>query len=445
MEASVDAFRERMKQPWLVHEPMQAAFEASFDEALKTFSDLPQNGRVLLAECDLPRFLGGALAALALRRAVFFGNEAWPKTAWAQVAEVLRPDVVWGKVPGGAFDKARNAWDGNLAGRWMIPTGGSGGRVRFAYHSWDSLRVSVQATAAFLEMRVLNACCVLPLYHVSGFMQCLRTWITGGVLALPSWKAWESGVLPNMNPDGFCLSLVPTQLERLMQNRTNDAFLAEFQAIFLGGAPASEDLLERAREAGLPLAPTYGMTETGSMITAMHPRDFLQGDHGLGRPLGHASLELNEASGRLCVRSNALFQGYYPEVPAKHEVFETGDQAELGERGELLKVWRADDVIITGGEKVNPRELEAELRRLDGIDAALVVGVPDTEWGERIVALIQMEPGRVLPGEVLLKESLQQCLQSYQIPKVWIEVDALPLSEHGKVDPLRLRAILNSN
>ena len=104
----------------------------------------------------------------------------------------------------------------------------------------------------------------------------------------------------------------------------------------------------------------------------------------------------------------------------------TDDEARLDEDGRLHVIGRMDRLINSGGEKIDPAEVEAALLHIEGIEEALVVGVPDPEWGQRVVAYYT---GAEVSG---LKEQLRQWLAPYKVPKSWIRCDALPLDAKGK-------------
>lgn len=430
MERSVNAFRERLRGQWL-EKSLQEAVCESFEIGLATFSLLPRSARVLLVDDDKKVFIGGFLAAVALERAVFVGNPAWGKLEWAQVGEILQPDLIWGTTPlwsGKAADD-----DLELSGKIMIPTGGSGGCVRFAYHTWEGLMVSVAGNQAFMGGGPIDSCCVLPLYHVSGLMQVLRTFITGGRLFLGDWKGWVLRDLPKINWSTYSLSLVPTQLSRLLEVAGGEVFLRGFKAIFLGGAPASAELLERGRALCLPLSPTYGMTETAAMITAVQPNDFLAGEGGVGCALPHVDIAIED--GGIVVRSQSLFQGYFPQKPCVCVCYDTGDTGVIDAEGRLSGVRRRDAIIITGGEKVDPRLVEDALLAIKGVTAAHVLGLDDPDWGKRVGVVYVAED---FVNEEDLKDELRKYLASYAVPKSWARVKAIPVDEKGKVQAREL-------
>jgi O-succinylbenzoic acid--CoA ligase len=170
----------------------------------------------------------------------------------------------------------------------MIPTGGTSGKIRFAIHTWQTLTASVRGFQAHFSLNSINSFCILPLYHVSGLMQFIRSLITGGKLFIGSYQKLKLGQIPDFPNADFFISLVPKQLQILLPDYSE--WLGHFKTILLGGAPATPQLLNQARNYQLKLAPTYGMTETASQIVTLKPEEFLQGNNSSGKVLPHAQI-----------------------------------------------------------------------------------------------------------------------------------------------------------
>jgi|GEM_PF-110918 len=201
----------------------------------------------------------------------------------------------------------------------MIPTGGSSGKIRFVMHSWDTLIASVRGFHQYFDQKPVNSFCVLPVYHVSGLMQFLRSLTTGGRLVILPFKEVVAGKGRDIDPRDFFISLVPTQLQRLL--RANAAnWLSQFHTVLLGGAPAYESLLTQARQQGIRLAPTYGMTETASQVVTLKPDAFLAGNNSCGQVLPHAHVTIRSTTGEflgmnqigiVTIAAESLALGYY--------------------------------------------------------------------------------------------------------------------------------------
>jgi O-succinylbenzoic acid--CoA ligase len=403
--------------------------------------------RLLEASPVAVDFIAGAIAALTAGMPVhaFLGSPRWNPAECDRARVVVRPHLAWpGEVHGGAAGAAAVAEP--AAGRadepmiW-IPTGGTTGGLRFAGHTWGTLAAAAGGLRAWLGGGPVHAVCCLPLHHVSGLMQVVRAFASGGSVALAEWAAIESGAFPEPGEAGAVLSLVPTQLARLLDVAGGPAWLRRFRAVFVGGAAVWPALMERARAERLPLAPCYGSTETAAQVVAARPEDFLAGVAGGGRALPHATVEIvDEAGGvlppgepgRVRVRAKSVFLGYWPRFRRGREVFTTGDRGVLAPDGSLSVLGRADGWINTGGEKVDPAEVEAAVRETGMVGDVAVVGLPDAAWGERVVAVV----AATVDGwnEEAMRERLRERLAAHAVPKRFVCVSALPRNEAGKLD-----------
>jgi o-succinylbenzoate---CoA ligase len=256
-------------------------------------------------------------------------------------------------------------------------------------------------------------------------------------LIIHPWKALESGLLPPPLPDHCFLSLVPTQLSRLLKT-SHWPWLRQFQAILLGGAPAWESLLAEARELGLPIGPTYGMTETAGQVATLKPLEFLAGQSGCGRPLPHATLTVCDHQGQpvpvgtvghLMIQADSLMVGYFPSAPIG-PVFPSDDLACFDAEGYLHILGRSSRKIITGGENVFPAAVEAAIRATDLVQDVCVVGWPDAEWGQIVVAAYVPQPAITAAH---IQTALAGHLARYQWPRRWIARSALPRNAQGKI------------
>jgi o-succinylbenzoate---CoA ligase len=397
---------------------------------------------VLIAEADPLLFIAAFVAAVSNNAVVVLTNPRWGRQEWEQVAGLVTPDVVFGAVAifepglarkspriGGLGGGSREGIATSLqAGDILIPTGGTSGQIRFAIHSWETLTASVEGFREYFGVDRINSCCVLPLYHVSGLMQLLRSIISGGTFALCDWKAMEAGVFPAIDRSQFFLSLVPTQLQRLL----NYPELSQFQTILLGGAPAWESLLVDCRSRQLAIAPTYGMTETASQVATLKPEAFLQGQTGCGMALPHVAITIRDkegnpqptgVSGLVTLEGRSLMRGYLPAGP-----FEIDDIGYLDANNSLHIVGRNSQKIISGGENLYPAEIEAAIRSTGLVEDVCVLGVADGDWGEIAVAFyVSSQTVEILEGAIV------PLLSGPKQPKRWVAVEEIPRTGQGKV------------
>lgn len=373
----------------------------------------------LLREADPVAFRREFAAAVAGEGDVFLGNPGWGGAEWSRAREIMGE---------AGAPKEDRGW-------LMIPTGGSSGLMRFARHDGASLAAAVRGFVKHFGLLRVNAVGVLPLHHVSGFVAWMRCVMTGGEYRAWDWKRCERGEWPELPAtEPWVTSLVPTQLDRLLRDPRGAEQLRRFFAVFLGGAPAWSDLLDRAAAARVPLVLSYGMTETAAMVTAQRPAEFLAGDRSSGTVLPHARVELDEA-GVVRIAGPSLFRGYYPEWRHERKFFETADLGRFDEGRRLQVLGRRDAAIITGGEKVQPAEVEAALRPAAGTAEFAVVGVPDAEWGERVVCVhAAAEPF----ARVAAEQAASVRLSPPQRPKDYVALAEWPRNEAGKLNRARL-------
>jgi len=311
----------------------------------------------------------------------------------------------------------------------IVGSGGSAGGRRWCLQPLTHLQASAAATAAWLGALGLEpAACLhlnpLPLHHVSGLMPWLRCRHWGArhqaldpalmrdPVALAS--ALPASVLADQGP--VLLSLVPTQLLRLLDEPAGIAWLQQVDLIWVGGAPLPAALAHRARELELRLAPCYGATETAAMVCALPPERFLAGESGCGQPLADVQLRLAGAVGSAgapgCVDNpdvsaplevltsrlspGWLHQGQLVQLPRSADGWwRSGDAARLSPSGLEIQ-GRLDGAIHSGGETVFPEQVEQRLGAL--IEAAalpvaalLLLGESDPRWGQRLVALVRLQ------------------------------------------------------
>ena len=222
------------------------------------------------------------------------------------------------------------------------------------------------------------------------------------------------------------LSLVPTQLHRHTGNAHDVAALSRFDAVLVGGAPLRPRDRAEAEHMGIRVVQTYGMSETcGGCVYD-------------GVPLDGVAVKVDR-DGQVLLGGPVLFDGYDGDPGRTAEVlrdgwFRTDDLGRLDDDGRLQVTGRVDDVVISGGVKVPPGSVERMLAEHPSVHAVAVVGVPDPEWGERVVAVVATRDGAVTLDD----------LRDLVVPRSWaprrmLAVDALPLLPNGKPDRLTVR------
>lgn len=331
----------------------------------------------------------------------------------------------------------------------VLATSGSSGTPKRVRLGASALRASGDATAQVLggHGRWVLA---LPTHHVAGLQVLARSALAGtepvavatGDGASFTAERFAAAVADLRGSAGPRLaSLVPTQLARLVADPSGVRALRGLDTVLVGGAAAEDDLLERARSTGVRVVTTYGMSETAGGCVYD------------GRPLPRVQVRLDQADGRIHLGGPVLAQGYV-DAPAltadrfrqdgAQRWFVTDDRGRW--QGDRLQVLgRVDDVIITGGHKVEPRDVERVLLALPGVGEALVVGVPDPEWGQAVGALLAPRAGSVTdpaPDLAQVRAALDGTLPTHARPQLLAWVASLPLLDSGKPDRVAARAAL---
>ncbi|PLZ44454.1 2-succinylbenzoate-CoA ligase, partial [Fischerella thermalis WC542] len=158
---------------------------------LTQFSDWQTPPKIILAEREPVRFLAGFLAAVSAKCPIFLCNPNWAKQEWEQVFDLVQPDIIWGtSYKELVIDNNKTNYQLPITNYppIMVPTGGSSGKIKFAVHTWETLTASVRGFTEYFQLEKVNSFCVLPLYHVSGLMQFLRCFTTGGKLVISAFK-----------------------------------------------------------------------------------------------------------------------------------------------------------------------------------------------------------------------------------------------------------------
>ena len=305
----------------------------------------------------------------------------------------------------------------------VIATSGSTGRPKRVLLSRDAMRASALATEERLGgpgQWVLN----LPPTHVAG-VQVLYRSVRAGT------EPWTSrdvvSARRHLDAGRSYVSLVPTQLHRLLDVPAAVRALAAFDAVLIGGSAFDPTLRARAEAAGVPVVSTYGMSETcGGCVYD-------------GQPLPGVEVRLDE--GHVLLRGPMLFDGYQDDPELTAETLREGwlvthDLGELAADGRLRITGRDDDMITSGGVNVPAPAVAARIREHPSVFTAEVLGVPDEQWGERVVAFVV--------GPVDLDEL--RTWVSGECPRAWapqqlVRLGEVPLLSNGKVDRLRLREL----
>ena len=329
-------------------------------------------------------------------------------------------------------------------------TSGTTGDPKGVRLTTANLRESAEASAYRLGVSPGDRwLCCLPMCHMGGLAPIFRTAVYGTTLVVQ--RRFDARVTPSVIDDHGVtgVSLVPTMLERLLSAEWSPP--AHLDTVLLGGAPAREELLDSAAEAGVPVSPTYGTTETASQIATATPAQARDHPGTVGQPLFGTTVRVVDdgtpvqrgATGEIVVDGPTVSPGYLDE-DATDEAFDddglhTGDLGYRDADGRLWVVGRVDDMIVTGGENVAPASVESTLREHPDIEDAAVVGLPDPEWGEAVASLVV---GDVIPTTV--ETFCRARLADHEVPKTIAIAESLPRTESDTVDREAVRSMLET-
>ncbi|MFC7077962.1 class I adenylate-forming enzyme family protein [Haloarcula halophila] len=290
----------------------------------------------------------------------------------------------------------------------------------------------------------------LPTYHMGGLAPFLRGALYGTTVVVQ--RSFDpNGTAAVMDEsDVTGVSLVPTMLARLLDAGWKPP--ESLRTVLLGGGPADETLVDRCRDAGVPVHPTYGMTETASQIATARPQTAFDHPGTVGQPLVFTEVTVVDDGspcepgerGELVVDGPTVTPGYLDDERTAAAFgshgLHTGDLGYRDEDGRLWIVGRVDDRIVTGGENVVASDVAATIRENGDVTDAVVVGVPDEEWGQRVAALVT---GTVSAGAV--RDYCEARLAPYEVPKTIRVVDTLPRTASGTVDREAARALVDGS
>jgi O-succinylbenzoic acid--CoA ligase len=303
----------------------------------------------------------------------------------------------------------------------VIATSGTSGHPHLAELPAQAVEAAVLTSADAIDARAEDrwlSC--LPLAHIGGLLVLERHLLIGAPITFR--RRLTRSVLARLGDARFT-SLVPTQLLRLLDA---GADLGRFRAILVGGSGVGADLAARAAGAGARVVATYGMTETcGGVVYA-------------GQPL--AGVEVRESRwGELLIRGPTLMRGYRLDPEGTVAAFEpggwlrTGDGGAVDPDGTVRVRGRLADVIVSGGEKIWPAEVEAALATHPEVSAVLISATPDHEWGQRVVAHVVPRRPSAPPSLESLRDHAAQTIARHKLPRDLMLVDHLERTALGKV------------
>jgi O-succinylbenzoic acid--CoA ligase len=394
-------------------------------------------------------------------------HSGWTEPELAAYLELLEPDLllasdrareraeaVAGGVPvhGVAVDDLASreaapafpAPEATSTAHTIIATSGTSGRPRAVVLSLENhlacARGAARRMALSADDRWLAS---LSLAHVGGVAMAVRAAVTGARLVLRG--DFTADRFHRMVDRGRVThaSLVPTMLRRVVESRRGGAFPTSLRGVLIGGDATDRRLVGAALELALPVHLTYGLTEAASQVATGTPELAGRKPEAVGPPLPGVDVRIGDGeeiqvSGPTVARE--ILPGGRPQDRFEHGWLRTGDAGRLDGEGHLHVTGRLSARIVTGGVTVDPAAIEAVLLRHPAVRGAVVVGLPDAEWGERVAALVAATGDVPSPDE--LTSFCRSELSAARLPRRFRVVEAVPRNANGKPDREAARKLL---
>lgn len=325
----------------------------------------------------------------------------------------------------------------------VIFTSGSTGEPKGVVHTFSSLANSIINGSAILSQNESDKWLAsLPFFHIGGFQIICRVLSNGCEVIIPKNSETESlkESIEQFNPTH--ISLVSTQLKRLIENgtRTNKSL----KLTLIGGGFTDDELILEADEFGWKPVRVYGSSETASFISAAYPEEIRLKPNTVGKPIKNVQLKISD-EGEILISTNSLFSKYLNNIDEtnarlKNRFYHSGDLGRIEDEYLFIES-RKNDLIVTGGENVNPYEVEKALLEIDGVADACVFPIEDKQWGQIVAAAIVFSKKL---SEDEIKNELKKSLSAYKIPKKIFFVDELPKTSLGKTERIKIRQMFGN-
>ena len=322
----------------------------------------------------------------------------------------------------------------------VIFTSGSTGRPKGVVHTFSSLINSIENGNRILQQSENDRWLAsLLFYHIGGFQILCRSLYYGCSIIIP--ESFQTNDLADaiLNYKPTHLSLVSTQLERLIHQKVNPG--ESLKVSLLGGGFIDDELIFEADKLGWKPLRVYGSSETASMITAISAQEIKSKPQSVGKSLKNVEVKISSDS-EILISSNTLFKYYLDDgketsATLINGYYHTGDIGFIDNDGYLFIEARRNDLIVTGGENVNPIEVENVLMGLPFIKDTCVFPKQSKTWGQIVAVAIVLTDSSI--DEKAIKEILRQKLVGYKIPKKFFFTDVLPRTSLGKLEREKIR------
>lgn len=411
------------------------------DIAHSIYPDLCNDCYVCLSDLDAPDLI---CHMLAIRKKggipVLLGEED-EQTINKQISAIVEHQK---NLRSGSSDQKEPAGEDSAA--IILFTSGSTAEPKGVLLSFNNLIAAAESGASVLGYSSSDRWLLsLPLYHIGGFSILSRAFLYGSSLVIPASSSVSSiaGAIKETEPT--LISLVATQLKRLLDKGINPP--QSLRAVLAGGGAIDSALMRAANSNGWHVNKVYGSTETAAFVTLLSEPDFERYPESAGKPLPGVKIEIIDTEGNLLpanrqgiimIQSEAVMKGYIntDEQPFQNGFFRSGDLGYINDEGFLFITGRISNMIITGGKNVSAEEVENVLLWQNEVKDVCVIGLPDNEWGEKVTAVIV--PAAGFDYDTFISHCKKK-LAPHKIPKLTISLHNLPRNEMGKIDRAEIK------
>ncbi|MGE5806799.1 MAG: o-succinylbenzoate--CoA ligase [Ignavibacteria bacterium] len=327
----------------------------------------------------------------------------------------------------------------------IIFTSGSSGKPKAVELSFENLLQSAVIGNKVLKLNSMDRFLAsLPFYHIGGFSIIIRAVLFGSSVIIPESLSAEELIKSITLYNPTAASLVSNQLKIFVEKKIIPP--KELRLVLLGGGFFNMELVLEAMNQGWKIAKVYGTTETSSFIAFMNYEESGLRPGASGKAINPNRIMITK-EGEIGIISPAVMKGYYnnkeeTSLKLKDGIFYSGDIGYIDQDGYLYIEAKRNDLIVSGGENINPAEVEKEISAHPKVNEAAVVGIEDKEWGQAVSAAIVVRQEENL-SEDELKNFLKYRIASFKIPKKVVFLNELPKTELGKVQKEKVREFFN--
>ncbi|MDT3697274.1 MAG: AMP-binding protein [Ignavibacterium sp.] len=324
----------------------------------------------------------------------------------------------------------------------VIFTSGSSGKPRGVVHTFSSLISNIEnANSIFKHQEKDKWLASLPFYHIGGFQIICRSLFFGCTLITSKSIQTDDLAESILSFNPTHLSFVSTQLKRMLDKKISPG--NSLRVSLIGGGFIDDELLIKAGKLGWKPYRVYGSSETGSMITAISGNEIEIKPLSSGKPFKDVQIKISDNS-ELLIKSGSLFKYYLNDKKETTEklingFYYSGDIGFIDNDGYLFIEARRNDLIITGGENVNPVEVEKVIQKIDGVKEVCVFPQQNKIWGQIVACALVTDDESI--NETKIKDFLKPLIAGYKIPKKYFFTTELPKTILGKFEREKIRKI----